>query len=205
MNRIYADRVTVIHGETGCGKSSGLPVMLLDEAEKRGEPCFMMVSQPRRIAAASLAERLRATHGQNRTAWAMASRRRWRGRRVVFVTTGYQCGCWPITLSTSGKHTHLIIDEVHERSVDGDVLCMLARRLLHRYPHIKLILMSATIHTLYTDYFSEANDGINRLPGVPARRRQEVSYRHIPPGRHASPQAARRASLHPRPWMRPRS
>ena len=49
------------------------------------------------------------------------------------------------------------------RSVDGDVLCMLARRLLHHHPHIKLILMSATIHTsLYEDYFSpDVNDGID--------------------------------------------
>ena len=44
-------------------------------------------------------------------------------------------------------HSHLVIDEVHERSVDGDLLCMLARRLLARLPNIRLILMSATVHT----------------------------------------------------------
>jgi hypothetical protein len=37
------DRVTIIHGETGCGKSSRLPIILLEDAEARGEPCRMMV------------------------------------------------------------------------------------------------------------------------------------------------------------------
>jgi HrpA-like RNA helicase len=50
-------------------------------------------------------------------------------------------------------HTHLVIDEVHERSVDGDLLCMFAKKLLDAYPKLKLILMSATVHTeLYKEY-----------------------------------------------------
>ena len=40
------DRVTIIHGETGCGKSSRLPVILLEDAESRGAVCRMMVSVP---------------------------------------------------------------------------------------------------------------------------------------------------------------
>ena len=44
LMRIKRDRVTIIHGETGCGKSSRLPVILLEDAEKRGAPCRMMVS-----------------------------------------------------------------------------------------------------------------------------------------------------------------
>lgn len=40
---IRRDRVTIIQGQTGCGKSSRLPVMLLDDADSRGEPCRIMV------------------------------------------------------------------------------------------------------------------------------------------------------------------
>ena len=43
LKRIARDRVTIIHGETGCGKSSRLPVILLDDAEERGVKCRMMV------------------------------------------------------------------------------------------------------------------------------------------------------------------
>ena len=43
LSRIHRDRVTIIHGETGCGKSTRVPVMLLEDADLRGIPCRMMV------------------------------------------------------------------------------------------------------------------------------------------------------------------
>lgn len=50
--------------------------------------------------------------------------------------------------------TYLIIDEVHERSVDTDILCLLCRRLLTTNPRIRLVLMSATLAAaLYQEYF----------------------------------------------------
>jgi HrpA-like RNA helicase len=45
------------------------------------------------------------------------------------------------------SHSHLVIDEVHERSVDSDLLCMFAKKLLDMNPSLRLILMSATVHT----------------------------------------------------------
>lgn len=63
LYRIDRDRVTIIQGETGCGKSSRIPVMLLEESQRRGVRCRMMVSQPRRIAASSLMKRVRSTLG----------------------------------------------------------------------------------------------------------------------------------------------
>ena len=75
--------------------------------------------------------------------------------KIWFVTTGYLVRLLAYYPDMFQSHTHLIIDEVHERSVDGDVLCFLARRLLTRNPTIKLILMSATMHIeLYQSYFS---------------------------------------------------
>ena len=44
LDHIERDRVTIIQGETGCGKSSRLPVMLLEDATSRGIPCRIMVS-----------------------------------------------------------------------------------------------------------------------------------------------------------------
>ena len=43
--------------------------------------------------------------------------------------------------------THIIVDEVHERSVECDFLLTILRRMLTSYPHVKLVLMSATMHT----------------------------------------------------------
>jgi HrpA-like RNA helicase len=51
--------------------------------------------------------------------------------------------------------SHLVIDEVHERSVDTDILCFLCRRLLQTNDRIRLVLMSATLAAaLYQSYFS---------------------------------------------------
>ena len=50
--------------------------------------------------------------------------------RIYFVTTGYLVRLLAHHPESFQAHTHLIIDEVHERSVDGDILCLLARRLL---------------------------------------------------------------------------
>ena len=71
------------------------------------------------------------------------------------VTTGYLVRLLAHNPHSFNNHTHLVIDEVHERSVDGDVLCLLARKLLEQNSNIRIILMSATIHTaLYKDYFN---------------------------------------------------
>lgn len=52
------------------------------------------------------------------------------------------------------RMSHLVIDEIHERSVDTDILCLLCRRLLETNPHIRLVLMSATLAAaMYQDYF----------------------------------------------------
>tara|TARA_B110000090_G_C13272009_1_gene404535 strand:- start:59 stop:724 length:666 start_codon:yes stop_codon:yes gene_type:complete len=79
-----------------------------------------------------------------------------RNANITFVTTGYIARLLAHHPQAFDDHTHFIIDEVHERSVDSDLLCLLARRLLVSNPKIKLILMSATIHTaLYKKYFSD--------------------------------------------------
>ena len=90
---------------------------------------------------------------------------------IHFVTTGYLvklAACHPQNFH---NHTHLVIDEVHERTVDSDMICMLAKRMLLIYPYLRLILMSATLDTqLYTEYFSEYSPlpplsvGLRRFP-----------------------------------------
>lgn len=123
-----------------------------------------MVSQPRRIAAKSLKDRLHETLGN------VVGLRMGHGYKeespdtlIHFCTTGYIVRLLANVPEFFNRHTHLIIDEVHERSVDGDLLCYLVRRLLTENSRIRVILMSATIHTdLYSKYFGpEANEGRN--------------------------------------------
>jgi hypothetical protein len=98
--------------------------------------------------------------------------------QIYFVTTGYLVQLLAHSPMALRSITHLIVDEVHERSVDGDLLCWLTKRYMQSNLSIKVLLMSATLHTqLYQSYFanidmfSSANDlpqclsvGVRRFP-----------------------------------------
>ena len=59
--------------------------------------------------------------------------------------------------------SHVIIDEVHERSVDVDLSLLLLRDLLSQGSHIKVILMSATANAqLFAAYFSNASQKVHQ-------------------------------------------
>ena len=53
--------------------------------------------------------------------------------------------------------THLVIDEVHERTVDSDILLLLVKKILTKRVDLKVILMSATAQSsLFQEYFSSS-------------------------------------------------
>jgi len=165
--------VCVLVGATGSGKTTQVPQLLLDEAirEGRGGECNIICTQPRRIAAMSVAkrvasergERLRETVGyQVRFGYHVPE---W-GGSITYCTTGIL-----LRQLREGYHslqgvTHVIVDEVHERDVQIDFLMVLLKRILEArrrgdkdVPPVKVILMSATIDTtLFRKYFGAAYD-----------------------------------------------
>ena len=65
LARVSVEGVTTINGETGCGKSSMVPKFLLDGALEKGVKANIIVCQPRRIAAVSLARRVAGLYGED--------------------------------------------------------------------------------------------------------------------------------------------
>jgi HrpA-like RNA helicase len=119
----------------------------------------LFLAQPRRIAAKSLVERIRSTEPDLRNQIALrmghgiSEYESWE-TRAWFVTTGYLVRVMANNPERFRSITHIIIDEVHERSVDTDILCLLCRRLLKEQPHLRLVLMSATLSAaMYQEYF----------------------------------------------------
>ena len=161
LRTIRNHRVTIIQGETGCGKSSRVPIMILRAPVPNNDlsEVKMFISQPRRIAAKALVERVRSCEpdlqhkialrmGHGEREYETAQTRAW------FVTTGYLVRVLANHPERFNSVSHLIIDEVHERSVDSDVLCLLCKRLLTTNKTIRLVLMSATLAAnMYADYF----------------------------------------------------
>ncbi|KAJ8599386.1 hypothetical protein CTAYLR_007029 [Chrysophaeum taylorii] len=175
LEHVSKNRVTIVVGETGCGKSSRIPLFLLETTRD----ARMFVSQPRRIAARSLCDRVRSTlppEQRQRCGLRLGHGERdefWGETRVWFCTTGYLVRLLASYPQAFDDHTHLVIDEVHERSVDTELLCLLARRLVASHPKIRVVLMSATLcASLYRDYFGVAEPHIF----VGARRFQNKEW-----------------------------
>jgi len=126
LDAVDNQRVTIIHGETGCGKSSRVPVMLLrapppDPSMQRVK---MFISQPRRIAAKSLVERVRSCEPDLRNSIALRMGHGVREyetskTRAWFVTTGYLVRLLANHPEKFDDCSHLIIDEVRNVCHDG--------------------------------------------------------------------------------------
>ena len=58
LDTLHKENVVVVKGFTGCGKTTQVPQMILDECRKNKIPCNIVVTQPRRIAAMTLAKRV---------------------------------------------------------------------------------------------------------------------------------------------------
>lgn len=77
------------------------------------------------------------------------------------------CFCFPPPIAPA--HAPAITHQVHERSVDTDLLCLFAKRLMETHPTLRLIVMSATLSAdLLTKYYglelSPLFVGVRRFP-----------------------------------------
>jgi len=156
---IRDNQVVVICGMTGCGKTTQVPQFLLDEGLRRkGEFSVNIVcTQPRRISATAVAQRVadertekigKSVGYQIRLESVMGPQ-----TRLLFCTTGIILRRLEGDPSLDSV-THIIIDEVHERSEESDFLLMILRDLLEDRPDLKVILMSATVNAdLFSKYF----------------------------------------------------
>ncbi|RMC01874.1 hypothetical protein DUI87_21035 [Hirundo rustica rustica] len=134
---INTNRVTVISGETGCGKTTQVTQFILDDHIERGlgSTCRIVCTQPRRISAISVAERVAAERAEGCG----------NGR-----STGYQIRLQRHLSSIS----HVVLDEIHERNLQSDVLMSIIKDLLNVRLDLKVILMSATLNAeKFSEYF----------------------------------------------------
>lgn len=178
--------VTICMAATGSGKTTQIPQLILDEWIDRGEgaKCNIVCTQPRRIAAISVAQRVAAERGEV-AGRSIGYQVRFEAKlpedhgSVTFCTTGIFLKRMQSALE--GDHgrnlddvTHIVVDEVHERDVDTDLLLVVLKRLLAdrkaRGKPIKVVLMSATIDPrLFCEYFPDKQGQPASVIDIPGR------------------------------------
>lgn len=160
---VATNQVTLLIGETGSGKSTQLPQFLLaGGAEKR-----IMCTQPRRVAAMSVAQRvadeLDVRCGEEVGYVVRFEDRRSERTRVVFATDGMLLR-EAQTDPRLSQYEIIIIDEAHERTVNTDLLLGFLKGLVLERRDLRLVVMSATLdEEKFSRYFIGAP--LIRVPG----------------------------------------
>ena len=174
---IAENQVTIICGETGSGKTTQLPKICLELG--RGAAGLIGHTQPRRLAARSVAERIaEELHTEIGSAV---------GYKVRFTDHTSCDAC--VKLMTDGillaetqtdrylaAYDTIIIDEAHERSLNIDFLLGYLKQLLPRRPDLKVIITSATIDA---ERFSQHFNGAPVLEVSGRTYPVEILYRPL--------------------------
>ncbi|GFO05389.1 ATP-dependent RNA helicase a-like protein [Plakobranchus ocellatus] len=144
------------------GDHGQVPQFILDQMinANSGANCGIIITQPRRISAVSIAERVAVERSE-----------------MLGISVGYSvrfesvmprpygsilyCTVGTLLRRLEGGLrgvSHVIVDEIHERDINTDFLLVLLRDMVRTYKDLRVILMSATMDTsLFTDYFGQVS------------------------------------------------
>lgn len=159
VQKILENRVTLIVGETGCGKSSQVPQFLLGE---NMEP--ILCTQPRRfavVAVARMVAKSRECEVGDEVGYHIGHSKVFSERsKIIFKTAGVLLDEMREKGLDALKYKVIILDEVHERSVESDLVLVCVKQLLLRNNDLRVVLMSATADTArYKNYFKDLSRG----------------------------------------------
>jgi ATP-dependent RNA helicase TDRD9 len=161
IESVMCEKVMVISGHTGCGKTTQVPQFILDICLKEKRDVNIIVTQPRKIAAKSIAEHVCKERGLQLGGLVgyhvgLDKMNKSENTKLLYVTTGVLKEMLIGNKDAGNKFTHIILDEVHERELDTDfLLTFFKKQMMTTGTNYKLILMSATINRKrFQEYFA---------------------------------------------------
>lgn len=190
VEAIRSNQVVVVVSDTGSGKTTQLPKMVSEalsakHENSKGRKKLIGCTQPRRIAAVSVAKRvaeeLKVPLGDYVGYQVRFDDKTSRDTRVKFMTDG-------ILLAETqgdrdlGKYDALILDEAHERSLNIDFLLGYLKQLLDRRPDFRLVISSATLDAgAFAEFFVGEDE--SEVPVIEAEGRMFPVAEFFLPGK----------------------
>jgi HrpA-like RNA helicase len=187
LNLVNDHTYSIIVAETGSGKSTQVPQIILDDAIDRGEGglCNIFCVQPRRVAAQMLARRV-AEERHDKSGTIVGHMVRFdnqmpaKSGAITYCTTGIMLNMLQNPNASLSLYSHIMLDEVHVRDIGIDLVMLLLKRRIDqlrktgaRVP--KIVVMSATLDVdLFSSYFLNEESKGNVLPAphisIPGRQ-----------------------------------
>lgn len=139
--------ITIIIGQTGSGKTTQIP-QFLDQAGWCAEGKIIAITQPRRVAAttvaARVAEEMRCNLGQEVGYSIRFEDMTSSATRIKFLTDGLLLREALVDPLLS-RYSVIMVDEAHERSLSSDILLGLLKKIMKRRPELRIVVSSATL------------------------------------------------------------
>uniref|UniRef100_A0A7S1CH90 RNA helicase n=1 Tax=Bicosoecida sp. CB-2014 TaxID=1486930 RepID=A0A7S1CH90_9STRA len=155
VSLVKGSRASVIVGETGSGKTTQIPQFLFDAGMARKG--LIVVTQPRRVAAVTVAQRVAEEMG-TRVGEGVGYTIRFDDTTtprtaVKFATDGMLLREAQVD-PTLKRYSVIMLDEAHERTLSTDVLFAVVKRAMASRPELRVVVMSATLNVkLFAEYF----------------------------------------------------
>jgi ATP-dependent RNA helicase DHX8/PRP22 len=166
LDALRVNQILICVSETGSGKTTQIPQFCLDNGFL-GERGMMAITQPRRVAAISVAQRVsEERHGRlgDEIGYSVRFDDKTSSRtRIKFMTDGVllrEC----LSDSSLSRYSVIMLDEAHERSINTDILFGLIKAAYRQRRDLKVIITSATLNIdKFSQYFNYCP--VIRIPG----------------------------------------
>lgn len=159
LKSIRENRVTIIEGSTGSGKTTQIPQFIL-ETDLLREGKKLICTQPRRVAAINVATRVAqemdVALGDVVGYCVRFDSKESEKTKLKYMTDGLLIREFIADPNINGYDV-VIIDEAHERTINSDIIIGLLKELVKRRDDLHVVVMSATLEaSKFTDFYNDA-------------------------------------------------